>query len=88
MIWSGYIGPRFTWSNQHTHNSFTQERLDRALGDREWCQLFPNVIVSVLEAICFDHNPILVAFKEYKESNCFNKGGFKFEAAWTRDVEY
>jgi hypothetical protein len=84
----GFVGPRFTWSNHQTGYSFLQERLDRALGDREWCQLFPNVIVSVLEAICFDHNPILVAFKEYKESNCFNKGGFKFEAAWTRDVEY
>jgi hypothetical protein len=58
------------------------------LGDREWCQLFPNVTIFVLEAICSDHNPILVAFKEYQESNCFNKGGFKFEAAWTRDAEY
>jgi hypothetical protein len=76
VIWSGYIGPRFTWSNQHTHNSFTQERLDRALGDREWCNLFPGATVSVLAAIFSDHNPILVVFKEHREDKrCYRRGG-------------
>jgi hypothetical protein len=60
----GFTGPRFTWNNRHTDNSFIQERLDRALGSWEWCLLFPGAAVAVLEAICSDHNPILVFLKE------------------------
>lgn len=71
----GFTGPKFTWSNRHTDNSFTQERLDRALGDREWCLLFPGAVVSVLEAICSDHNPILISLKENWEDNRFYRGG-------------
>jgi hypothetical protein len=84
----GFNGPRFTWSNRHTDNSFTQERLDRALGSHDWCLLFPGAVVSILEAICSDHNPILVSFKEKREDYRFCRGGFKFEAAWSRDAEY
>jgi hypothetical protein len=84
----GFNGPRFTWNNRHTDNSFIQERLDRALGSRDWCLLFPGAIVSVLEAICSDHNPILVSFKGNREDYRFCRGGFKFEATWSRDAEY
>jgi hypothetical protein len=84
----GFTGPRFTWNNQHTDNSFIQDRLDRALGNREWCLLFPGAAVFVLEAICSDHNPILVSFKGNKEVYRQCRRGFKFEAAWSRDAEY
>jgi hypothetical protein len=84
-----YVGPKFTWSNRQEGDHFIQERLDQALGDREWCRLFPFAKVFVLEAICSDHNPILVIFKEHQGSRLGKKGGgFKFEAAWIRDVEY
>ncbi|XP_062171134.1 uncharacterized protein LOC133876926 [Alnus glutinosa] len=84
----GFKGARFTWRNHHSDHSFVQERLDRALGDEEWCQLFPNVSVSVLEALCSDHNPILICLKKHQEHSKFFDRGFKLEAAWTRDADY
>lgn len=50
--------------------------------------MFPLAQVFVLEAICSDHNPIMIIFKEHQGSSFGKKGGFKFEAAWIRDAEY
>jgi endonuclease/exonuclease/phosphatase (EEP) superfamily protein YafD len=51
---------------EHIH-MFTEERLDRALANREWCSLFPYVTVNVLAASSSDHNPILVHFNEFQK---------------------
>jgi hypothetical protein len=63
----GYIGLCFTWSNRRSDASFTQERLDREMANRESCTLFPHVTVTVLAASSSDHNPLLVHFNEYQE---------------------
>jgi hypothetical protein len=63
----GFIGSRFTWSNCRTDVSYTQERLDRAVANREWCTLFPVASVTILAACSSDHNPILVSFLEHLE---------------------
>jgi len=36
----GFSGPRYTWSNSKSDGNFTQERLDRAVANREWCSRF------------------------------------------------
>jgi hypothetical protein len=65
----GYIGPRFTWSNCRTDASYTQERLDRAVANREWCTLFSVASVTNLAACSSNHNPILVSFLEHLEEH-------------------
>ena len=39
------------------------ERLDRALCNQEWIDLFPKSEVQTLDWLCSDHRPILVSFK-------------------------
>jgi hypothetical protein len=54
----GYHGSRFTWSNHRTDATFTKERLDRAVANREWCSLLPEFMVNILAARTSNHTPI------------------------------
>jgi hypothetical protein len=84
----GFIGPCFTWNNGREDEDFIQERLDRAMANREWSLIFPFVTVTVLAASRSDHNPILIQYSEFQEERQQYRRGFKFEEAWTKDVEY
>jgi hypothetical protein len=58
----GFVGPFFTWSNRRMDDTFTRERLDRAVANMKWCSIFPIVSVLILVARTSDHNPIVVKF--------------------------
>jgi hypothetical protein len=58
----GYHGLRFAWSNHRTNATFTKERLDRAVANREWCSLFSEFMVNILVARTSDHTPLQVCF--------------------------
>ena len=58
----GFTGPRFTWSNKRQDDMYTQERLDRVVGNNGWCELHKSAEVEVLAARASDHNSILVSF--------------------------
>lgn len=55
----GYNGPAYNWSNKHFNANPTFERLDRCLGNVEWCAVFPSTAVFRLPMIKSDHAPIL-----------------------------
>jgi len=40
-----YNGPSYTWTNKRFSTNPTYERLDRCLGNADWCASFPNTIV-------------------------------------------
>lgn len=82
-----FFGSCFTWSNRRLDNSFTKERLDRAVANPEWCSIFPKVSVLVLAARTSDHSPLVISFDEDGYERKFHMRGFKFEAWWTNDVE-
>jgi len=83
----GYVGSRFTWSNKHGDNTFTKERLDRAVANSEWCGRFPIVSVMILAARTSDHSPVHVLFREQRMERYSYKRRFKFEDSWYTDVE-
>jgi exonuclease III len=83
----GFTGPRFTWCNQRMDNSFTKERLDRAVANPDWCAVFPKVSVLVLPARASDHNPLSVSFSESTSEGIPHRRGFKYEAWWEKDAE-
>ncbi|KAG2724617.1 hypothetical protein I3760_01G026900 [Carya illinoinensis] len=58
----GWARNKFTWSNCHEDESFTKERLDRAIANVDWKSLYPVHTVETLPAICSDHSPILLDF--------------------------
>lgn len=83
----GFKGPRFTWNNGREGRGFTQERLDRAVANLEWCNLFNNVVVEVLASWSSDHNPILISFSAGGER--LTKGrNFRVEASWSKIAGY
>jgi len=83
----GFSGPRYTWCNNRRDDNFILERLDRAIANMEWCSRFNFVRVQVLEAICSDHNPILILFKDEPYEIRPSRRAFKFEAKWQLDPE-
>ncbi|KAL2938555.1 Flagellar hook-associated protein 1 [Bienertia sinuspersici] len=77
----GFKGGMFTWQRGNNPNTFIRERLDRFLGDNEWCFLFPNYEVTNLPIYKSDHAPIVLNTEACKEKNKQGKL-FKFEALW------
>jgi hypothetical protein len=81
----GYNGPAYTWTNKRFSSNPTYERLDRCLGNVEWCSAFPNTVVYHLPMMKSDHAPILAMLntKVHKYSR-----SFKFENWWLLEDDY
>lgn len=77
-----FSGNPFTWSNWRKGNSIIIERLDRALGNSMWFDLYPNCHMFNLAPIASDHSPILVTTS--RENNPTKKPS-KFNKCWLRD---
>jgi hypothetical protein len=56
----GFKGPKFTWSNGHQDEFVIKERLDRAVANHAWCELFMRREILVLPARTLDHSPLMV----------------------------
>ncbi|GKU95863.1 hypothetical protein SLEP1_g9166 [Rubroshorea leprosula] len=69
-----YKGPQYTWSKGHI-----QERLDRAMINDQWSQLFPNAQLFHCTRIGSDHCPLLLCLKAIPA--CFKKQ-FRYELKW------
>ena len=58
----GFVGPRYTWNNGQENENFVMERLDRAMANVEWHDLFPVHRVDVLAARSSNHALVLLFF--------------------------
>jgi hypothetical protein len=56
----GFHGPEFTWSNRRLGSALVRVRLDRAVANPEWFQMFPSAVVSHLVVPSSDHMGLLV----------------------------
>jgi ribonuclease HI len=83
----GFSGPRFTWCNGRSGEDFTRERLDRAVANGEWTNLFNVVEVFVLPRRKSDHNPLLVAFSNSRDVKWSKCRRFRYEASWGKNRE-
>lgn len=59
MIW-GWKEEKYTWSNMHEDETFTKERLDKAVANPNWLDIYNELWVEVLLARTSDHKPLLV----------------------------
>ncbi|KAG2685685.1 hypothetical protein I3760_10G137200 [Carya illinoinensis] len=57
----GWKKNKFTWCNRHEDESFTKERLDRAIVNPRWKSTYSEALVETLPAICSDRSPILLS---------------------------
>ena len=51
----GFCGPKFTW-----HRGLVFERIDRAVGNKTWQDVFPSTRVLHLPKVSSDHRPTLI----------------------------
>jgi hypothetical protein len=80
----GYVGSKFTWSNERESGVHVKERLDRALANPEWGGLYPNTSLEVLPVTTSDHKPLWLRFNPYVRRA---PKLFKFEACWNIDQD-
>ena len=78
MIEFPHTGNFFSWSGRR-RSGRVQCRLDRALGNEDWHQVFSHTDVEYLLRWGSDHRPVMVRIKS-KEST--GRIGFKFDRRW------
>ncbi|KAF5452240.1 hypothetical protein F2P56_027262 [Juglans regia] len=83
----GWKWEKFTWSNSHGDDSFTKERLDRAMTNSVWSTLYKDTWVEVLAARTSDHKPLLMHILKLKGKRWERKRWFKYEAGWALEEE-
>ncbi|XP_042954620.1 uncharacterized protein LOC122291035 [Carya illinoinensis] len=78
----GYIGSIFTWCNRREGSELTKSRLDRALINEDWANLFDVNQTHVLPGQCSDHNPILIQCVNSDQEVFPKRKMFRYEVAW------
>jgi hypothetical protein len=61
----GFTSLRFIWSNKCHDRTYTQERLDQAMANSGWCDMYKSARVEVMAARVSVHHPLLVSFNTY-----------------------
>lgn len=51
------VGDRFIWSNKHSDDSLTKERLNMVVANSSWQKIFTEVRVEGLPPVSSDHKP-------------------------------
>ncbi|KAL0446010.1 UNVERIFIED_CONTAM: hypothetical protein Slati_1728900, partial [Sesamum latifolium] len=84
----GYVGPKYTWCNNHEYPHTVRCRLDRGLADARWRSLFPSAQVSHLSSTYSDHYPLLVELAPRPQPQHFTHNRpWRFEAFWVKSTE-
>lgn len=78
-------GVPYTWTNNHKDATLMFERLDRAVANPQWFNMFPNCSLENLPIVGSDHGPICLSFNS--KSN-HGPNNFKFEAMWLRHPRF
>lgn len=80
----GFSGVPYTYDNRREGRSNVKVRLDRALADNSWRDIYSNSQVVHLTSSCSDHCPILLKFAaDSRQSN--RKKCLHYEICWERE---
>ena len=86
----GYSGPKYTWNNRQEGDNNVKVRLDRAVANGQFMQLFDYWQVENIITSSSDHYVILLSFGSQPFSNqkkLFSQN-FRYEAMWARAADY
>lgn len=84
LIDLGVQGSAFTWFRKKKDGSVLQERLDRALVNDSWCELWPQTELFNYPNVGSDHAPVFVCCSPLAPKA---PKLFRFEECWKRDPE-
>ncbi|KAL5571442.1 hypothetical protein UlMin_021039 [Ulmus minor] len=87
-----FFGDCFMWANKQKNSDFVQARLDRFVGNYDWCNTFSNAKVNTLSFFHSDHRNIKLSLGAFcvwvrKDLRKKQKGRFHFEELWAEDAE-
>ncbi|XP_010229661.1 uncharacterized protein LOC104582064 [Brachypodium distachyon] len=82
----GYSGVSFTYDNRRSGSRNVRVRLDRAVADDEWRDLYGQAKIEHLVSPCLDHNPILVRLLEDNPTER-RKINRQYELFWEKAAE-
>lgn len=74
------VGHQYTWERGRGTEDWTEVRLDRALTNASWLNLFPLAKLYNLEGSTSYHSPLLLNPRQKTISNYQRR--FRFENAW------
>lgn len=86
----GFSGPKYTWNNRQVGSDNVKVRLDRAVANGHFIQLFEDYHVENVITSTSDHYAILVSINrdsQYNDRSSFDNN-FKYEAMWARAPDY
>lgn len=81
----GFVGPKFTWLFQQRDGLQIRERLDRALGNIDWLNIFSMETLYHLSSSTSNHSPLFLHFKN-RPSRRRKRKLFRFESMWLNDT--
>jgi hypothetical protein len=86
----GFSGPKFTWSNKQDAQCNVRVRLDRAVANGEFKELFEECGVENIITTSSDHYAVCLTLKinQPRLVNLPVQQGFRYEAAWRRAEDY
>ncbi|CAL1387776.1 unnamed protein product [Linum trigynum] len=79
----GYYGRTFTWENNREAEYYTEERLDRAVSNKEWIECYPDMRVYHLERCGSYHIPIQIKLVLEEEEITWG-WSFRYERYWEK----
>ncbi|GAU25702.1 hypothetical protein TSUD_216310 [Trifolium subterraneum] len=81
------IGYPFTWFKSLGTDRVVEEKLDRALANVEWCNLFIHAKLECLTSTASDHYPLLLSW-EQRTLHSKPPKQFKFENSWLIELDF
>jgi hypothetical protein len=90
LIDLGFCGPKFTWSNRQDAQCNIRVRLDRAVANNSFSELFPENSVENIITTSSDHFAIRISLLSdlLQSARPPVQQGFWYEAAWRRAEDY
>ena len=86
----GFCGPKYTWSNKQQGDHNIRVRLDRAIANGQFTQIFDDIQVENIITTSSDHFAVLLSISKHVERSFRETKGyiFRYEAAWCRSPDY
>lgn len=86
----GFTGPRLTWNNRKEGADNVRVRLDRAVANGQFTQLFDDSQVENIITTSSDHFAVCLSLAQHghRRGSKLMTQNFRYEAAWSRANDY